>query len=192
MKKKIVFAFFCFFGFVTMNAQIKKVPSKIHIPQERKFLPFDNNLNLKIIKQHIKEEKFCYGVQLSTTVIIPPQNPKSARAFTGYYLTSQYVKVEGSYLRSNGFLLRSDKNFDRTRGNNYEILIYPDASDPKKVDKNQVKLTWNSPEKGLHTFHLQNVPLRYLPYGILITGDYNIKGMVFGVSISLVPGNCLK
>ena len=192
MKTKITLMIaFMFFGLAILHAQIKKPPLKTPVPQERRFFPLDNNLNLETIKQHIKDKKFCYVVKLSTTVIIPPEYPQAVMGITGYYSTTQYLRVERSYLRSNGLMLRSDKNYNRAQGNNYEVLIYPDASDSKKVDKNQVKLTWNSPEKGLQTFHLQNVSMRYLPYGILITGDYDIKGMVFGVSLALMPGDCL-
>lgn len=175
----------------TMNAQIptnnKKLPSGITIDPNK----LDANLNLETIKNHIASGKYCYTINLSATAIIPPKNPTPLKAIDAYYSSTKYVRVERNYLRTNGLLVRSDKNFNRNFGNNFEVLIYPQRNDSKKVDKNSVKLTWNIPESQLRTFNLKNVSVQYKPYGILIIGDYEVDGIVFGVSIGLIPTTCL-
>lgn len=170
----------------SFNAQIKKItptlPDNVNLSAD---------LDLDKIKNHITSGEFCYEINLSSTVIIPPKYPKKLAAIDAYYNTTKYVEVERTYLRSNGLLLRSDKNFNRINGNSYEVLIYPDRYDRKKIDKNQVKITWNTPERGLKTFLLKNVSIQYKPYGILIIGDYEIEGVIFGVNIGLIPTTCL-
>ncbi len=174
----------------TLQAQIKKPVLKL--PNDRNInLSLNGNLNMEIIKNHINSGKYCYNLYLSTTVIIPPKNGKHLKEIIGYFGGGKYVKTERNYLRVNDVLLRSDKRYNRSQGDNYEVLIYPERSNPKNIDKNQVKLTWRSPERGLKTFHLKHVSIQYKPYGIIITGDYELDGMIFGVSISLAPGTCL-
>ncbi len=172
------------------NGQIKKNP-KVKIPAKNTITIGSSNLDMEKIKTHISSGTYCYELNVSSTAIIPPKHPQKLKAIDAYFTTTRNVKVERNYLRTNGLLLRSDKAFSRTRGNNYEVLIYPDRSDKRKIDKNQVKITWNTPEKGLNTFHLKNVAIQYKPYGILIIGDYEIDGIVFGVSIGLIPTTCL-
>ncbi len=123
------------------------------------------------------------------TAIFSPKNPKPVKAIDAHYKSTRYVRVEREYLRTNGLLVRSDSDFNRNFGNNFEVLIYPQRRDSKKVDENQVKLTWSIPESRLRTFHLQNVSDNYKPQGILITRDYEVDGIVFGVSIVLIPNS---
>jgi len=190
MKKIIVTIVLIALAFNTGNAQIKK-NTKLKIPTNNRFPITSSNLDLEQIKAHISSGKYCYELNVSSTAIIPPKHPQRLKAIDAYFNTTRNVRVERNYLRTNGLLLRSDKAFNRNRGNNYEVLIYPNRSDKKKIDKNQVKITWNTPEKGLKTFHLKNVSIQYKPYGILIIGDYEIDGIVFGVSIGLIPTTCL-
>ncbi len=189
MKNLTIASLLILFCFTSLQAQITK--KKGALPN-KPFPITSSNLDLEQIKGHINAGTFCYEINVSTTAIIPPKSPRRLKGLDGYYSTSKYVKVERSYLRSNGLMRRSDKNFDRNRGDTYEVLIYPSRSDKRKVDKNQVKLTWRSTEMGLRTFHLKNVAVRYKPYGILIIGDQEIEGTVFGVSIALTPATCLK
>jgi len=174
---------------ISLQAQIKKPNAKL---PNKPFPITSSNLDLEQIKGHIKAGTFCYETKVSTTAIIPPKSPRRLKAIDGHYSTRKYLKVELSYLRTNGLMLRSDKSFDRHRGDNYEVLIYPDRSDKRKVDKNQVKVTWRTAEMGLRTFNLNNVSVQYKPYGILIIGDYETDGTVLGVSIALTPSACLK
>lgn len=191
MKTTILLFALSVFSLSTMNAQIpttnKKIPSGIIINPNK----LDPNLNLETIKNHIASGKYCYTINLSLTAIIPPKNPTPLQAIDAYYSSTRYIKVERNYLRTNGLLVRSDKNFNRNFGNNFEVLIYPQRNDAKKVDENSVKLTWNIPESQLRTFNLKNVSVQYKSYGILIIGDYEVDGIVFGVSIGLIPTACL-
>lgn len=189
MKKLITTLVLVLITLTVSNAQIKK--TKLKIPTNNRFPITSSNLDLEQIKSHIKSGKYCYELNVSSTAIIPPKHPARLKAIDAYFNTTRNVRVERTYLRSNGLLLRSDKSFNRNRGNNYEVLIYPDRSDKRKIDKNQVKITWNIPEKGLKTFLLKNVSIQYKPYGILIIGDYEIDGIIFGVSIGLTPTTCL-
>ena len=188
MKKSInlLFTTLCIIG---MQAQIKPTTK---LPNKNPFPISSSNLDLERIKQHITSNKFCYEVSMSSTAIIPPKQLKAVKAVDGYFSSTKYVKVERNYLRMNGLFLRSDRAYNRSRGETYEILIYPNRSDKRKIDLNQVKLTWRSAEKGLKTFLLKNVNVQYKPYGIVIIGDYEIDGMIFGVTIGLKPGDCLK
>ncbi len=172
------------------NAQIRrdiKLPKKNPITK----LDLSNDLDLNKIKKHIKDGKFCYTVNVSSTAIFPPKYPQAVKAIDARYSSTRYLKVERNYLRTNGLLLRSDNGFNRNRGNNFEVLIYPDRRNSKLVDKNQVKITWRIPESQLRTFNLKNVSVLYKPHGILITGDYEVDGIVFGVSIAVIPTTCL-
>lgn len=180
--------------FIVQNSSFGQIKNeKLKVPSKTEINPalLDGNLNLETIKKHIATGKLCYTVNLGLTAIFPPKNPKPVKALDAHYSSTKYVKVERNYLRTNGLLLRSDKNFNRNHGNNFEVLIYPQRNDSKKIDKNQVKLTWRIPESQLRTFHLENVSVRYKPHGILITGDYDVDGIVFGVSIALVPNGCI-
>ena len=189
--KKVIYTIVLLFLGVTLTAQIKN--EKLKIPSKTEIDPslLSGNLNLETIKKHITTGKLCYTVNLGLTAIFPPKNPTPVKALDAYYSSTRYVKVERNYLRTNGLLLRGDKNFNRNFGNNFEVLIYPQRNDSKKVDKNQVKLTWRIPESQLRTFNLKNVSVRYKPHGILITGDYEVDGIVFGVSIALIPNSCI-
>lgn len=189
MKKIITTIVLVALTFSMVDAQIKN--TKLKIPNNNRFPITSSNLDLEQIKAHIKSGKYCYELNVSSTAIIPPKHPARLKAIDAYYNTTRNVRIERNYLRTNGLLLRSDKAFNRNRGNNYEVLIYPDRSDKRKIDKNQVKITWNTPEKGLKTFHLKNVSIQYKSYGILIIGDYEIDGIIFGVSIGLIPTTCL-
>lgn len=191
MKTHFITVLLILFTLGTTSAQITK--PTIKIPPKKVNIPVDlsGTLDLEKIKSHIKNGKFCYTVNVSSTAIFPPKHPKPVKAVDAYYSSTRYLKVERTYLRSNGLLLRSDKGFNRNRGNNYEVLIYPDRRNPKLVNKNQVKITWRIPESQLRTFHLQNVSVRYERHGILITGDYKVDGVVFGVSIGIIPTTCL-
>lgn len=189
--KKIILVLSIVLITTTSFSQIKntnsKLPSGVNINPQL----LDGNLNLETIKKHIKTGKLCYTINTSMTAIFPPKNPTPVKAIDAYYNSTKYVKVERSYLRSNGLLLRSDKNFNRNFGNNFEVLIYPQRRDSKKVDENQVKLTWRIPESQLRTFNLKNVSVKYKPHGILIIGDYEVDGIIFGVSIALIPNSCI-
>ncbi len=187
--KKIIIALllmgFCHQG---IQAQIK---SKAKLPNNGSFPITSSNLDLEQIKGHINSGKFCYTINASMTAIFPPKSLNPVKAVDGHYNSTKYVKVERTYLRTNGLLVRSDKDFNRNFGNNFEVLIYPQRRDSKKVDENQVKLTWRIPESRLRTFHLQNVSVRYKRHGILINGDYEVDGIVFGVTIALIPNGCI-
>ncbi|WP_027077649.1 hypothetical protein [Maribacter antarcticus] len=172
-------------------AQIRNENVKIPPKGTVNLANYDGNLNLETIKKHITSGKLCYTINLSLTAIMPPKKATPVKAIDTHYASTKYVKVEREYLRSNGLLLRSDKRFNRNFGNNFEVLIYPQRNDKKKVDKNQVKLTWKIPESQLRTFNLKNVSVQYKPHGILITGDYEVDGIVFGVSIALIPNSCI-
>ncbi|NER18697.1 hypothetical protein [Spongiivirga citrea] len=190
MKNFITICLMLLFTISIVNAQIRR---DIKLPKKTPITKYDlnNNLDLEKIKNHIKSNKFCYTVNVSSTAIFAPKYPNPVKAVDAYYTSTKYLKVERSYLRTNGLLLRSDKTFNRSQGNNYEVLIYPDRRNPKLVNKNQVKLTWRIPESQLRTFNLKNVSVQYKPHGILITGNYEVDGIVFGVSIALVPTTCL-
>jgi len=190
MKKIITVLTIALVVLTTMNAQIKK--PKINTGTTVDLSQLDGNLNLETIKGHIKSGKLCYTINAGVTAIIPPDHPKPVKGIDAYYSSTQYVKIERSYLRTNGKLFRSDKGFNRNQGNYFEILINPKRNDPKKVDVNQVKLTWRIPESQLRTFLLKNVSVQYKRHGILITGDYEVDGIVLGASIALVPTACLK
>ena len=172
-------------------AQIKNTSKKIPTGGGINPQLLDGNLNLETVKKHINSGKLCYTINASMTAIFPPKNPSPVKAVDAHYNATKYVKVERNYLRTNGLLLRSDKNFNRNFGNNFEVLIYPQRSDSKKVDENQVKLTWRIPESQLRTFNLKNVSVKYKPHGILIIGDYEVDGIIFGVSIALIPNSCI-
>ena len=191
MKKIFLIIILILVGQISSYGQIKN--EKLKIPSKTKIDPslLSGNLNLETIKKHITTGKLCYTVNLGLTAIFPPKNPTPVKALDAYYSSTRYVKVERNYLRTNGLLLRGDKNFNRISGNTFEVLIYPDRRDSKKVDKNQVILTWRIPESQLRTFSLKNVSVRYKPHGILITGDYEVDGIVFGVSIALIPNSCI-
>lgn len=184
-------------AFTSANAQIKKINrSKINktvnIKQNKINYNFKNQyLDLETIKSNIKSGKKCYALNVSSTAIVPPKYPKSVKAIDAYYSTSQYIRVERDYLRSNGLLLRSDAGFAKYRGNNYEVIIYPLSRNKKEIDQRRVKITWNIPGSGVQTFTLRHVSIQYKTYGILIIGDYNVNGIIFGVSISLTPTGCL-
>lgn len=189
--KKIVLTlsivFITTFSFAQIKNTTQKIPSGGGINPEL----LDGNLNLETIKKHINSGKLCYTLNVSMTAIVPPKNPTPVKAIDGYYNSTKYVKVERNYLRTNGLLLRSDKEFNRNFGNSFEVLIYPQRRDSKKVDENQVKLTWRIPESQLRTFNLKNVAVQYKPHGILIIGDYEVDGIIFGVSIALIPNGCI-
>ncbi len=191
MKKLMPILVLSLLGTTFSSAQIKndklKNPSQVQIDPAL----LDGNLNLETIKKHIKSGKLCYTINTSMTAIFPPKNPKPVKAVDAHYKSTRYVRVEREYLRTNGLLVRSDSDFNRNFGNNFEVLIYPQRRDSKKVDENQVKLTWSIPESRLRTFHLQNVSVRYKSHGISITGDYEVDGIVFGVSIALIPNSCV-
>jgi len=180
----------------SVNAQIKvknnAIKNKINLGYNKTHLSF-GPLNLLTIKNNIKNRKSCYVMHLSTTAIIPPKNGQYLKDMVGYFGGSKYVKFERNHLRINDLLLRSDKNFSKLYGNNFEILIYSDIRNPKEINKNMVKLSWKLPETGniVQTFNLRDVTIIYKPYGILITGNYNINGVLFGVSISITPSTCL-
>ena len=176
------------FCMVALEAQIKK--PMVNVPGGSE-LKLTTDLNLETIKGHIRNKTFCYTLHLSSTAIVPPKHPQPLKALDAYYSSTNYVIVERDYLRSNGLLLRSDTGFNRNAGNTYEVLIYPERADKRNVDVNRVKLTWRSPERGLNTFHLKNVSVSYKSYGILIIGDYEIDGLVFGVTLALTPGSCI-
>lgn len=184
-------------AFTSANAQIKKINrSKINktvnIKQNKINYNFKNQyLDLETIKSNIKSGKKCYALNVSSTAIVPPKYPKSVKAIDAYYSASQYIRVERDYLRSNGLLLRSDAGFAKYRGNNYEVIIYPLSRNKKEIDQRRVKITWNIPGSGVQTFTLRHVSIQYKTYGILIIGDYNVNGIIFGVSISLTPTGCL-
>lgn len=159
MKKLIPILVLSLFGTIFSNAQIK-------------------NYKLKKLSQ----------VQIDPA-ILPPKNPKSVKVVDAHYKSPGYVRVEREYLRTNGFLIRSYNNFNRNFGSNLEVQIYTKCRDSKKVDDNQIKLTWRIPESRSRTFYLQNVSDNYKPQGILITRDYEVYNMVFGVSIALIPNS---
>jgi len=184
-------------GVGTLNAQTKR--SKVTrpttpIPSRPITLPpgtLNGNLNLEKIKQDLKSGKLCYMTTLSTNTIFPPKNPKAVKDIVGYFISSG-IRHERNYLGVNAKLLRSDKRFSSSSADYYEILIYPQPGKPQLVNKNQVKLTWRSAENGLKTFNLKNVSVQYKPYGILITGDFEIgKKTMTGVSIGIIPQQCI-
>ena len=122
------------FTFFSVSAQIKRPTVKI--PDNRRVNPslLDKNLNLTTIKNNIKANKSCYLMYLSTTTILPPKNGARLKEVVGYFGGGKYIKVERDYLRINDLLLRSDNRFSRSAGNNYEVLIYPERSNPSKID----------------------------------------------------------
>ncbi|QXP50492.1 hypothetical protein [Cellulophaga sp. HaHa_2_1] len=192
MKNLILIIAIVLTGISVSSAQIRneniKIPSKTPINPSL----LDGNLNLETIKKHISSGKLCYTINMGLTAIFPPRNLTPVRAIDARYAATNLVMVEQNYLRSNGLLLRSDKNFNRNFGNNFEVLIYPKRNDSKKIDENQVKLTWNIPESQLRTFNLINVSIRYKPNGILITGSYEVDEIIFGISIALIPNSCIN
>jgi len=179
------------------SAQIKnsnkiKLHNRVNLPNNNLNIDVNHQyLNLETIKANIKSGKQCYQINVSSTAIIPPKYPKAVTAIDAYYSTGNYLKVEGKYLRTNGLLLRSDYGFKKYRGNNYEVLIYPSSYNKKEIDQRRVKITWHIPGQGVQTFMLRHVSIQYKTYGILIIGDYNVNGIIFGVSISLIPTSCL-
>lgn len=192
MKKVITLFSIFLLTVLSVQAQIKK--PVIKLPNNNNLEGLSSNLDMNQIKNHINTSTFCYKVNLTSTAIIPPNTSSSGQILTAidtYYTHTGYLKTEKNYLRVNGLLLRSDKGFSRHSGNSYEVLLYPDSSDSKKIDKNMVKITWRTPEKGLKTFHLKHVDVQYKSYGILIIGNYEIDSIVFGVSLSLIPTTCL-
>jgi len=192
MKNLILIIAIVLTGISVSSAQIRneniKIPSKTPIDPSL----LDGNLNLETIKKHISSGKLCYTINMGLTAIFPPRNLTPVKAIDTRYAATNLVMVEQNYLRSNGLLLRSDKNFNRNFGNNFEVLIYPKRNDSKKIDENQVKLTWNIPESQLRTFNLINVSIRYKPHGILITGSYEVDEIIFGISIALIPNSCIN
>jgi len=186
-----------FVGIGTVNAQIKKpkipITNGTTITKPLNLPPWalDNNLNLEKIKQHLKNRKMCYMTSLATNVIFPSGGGKVVRNMQGRFASSS-IFHERDYLRLNTRLLRSDKRFNPSQADTYEVLIYPQRSKSHLVDKNRVKLTWRSPENGLNTSYLKNVSVQYKSYGILITGDYEINGKTMvGVSIAITPQGCI-
>ncbi len=172
------------------NTKKINLTKKVYLPKDR--LNLNNQyLNLETIKSNIKSRKKCYNIDVSSTAIIPPKYPKYVKSIDAYYSARGYVFVELNYLRTNGLLLRSDVSFSKFKGNNYEVLIYPESNNKKKIDKNRIKITWHMPDQGVQTFNLRHVSIQYKTYGILIIGDYDINGVITGVSISLTPTNCL-
>jgi len=198
MKNSIKTLAIIIFTITSVTAQIKvnKLPKKINLPNDKVYFNPNQYLDLETIKRDIKSGKKCYKINSSSSAIIPPKYPKRVKAIDAYYTSSQYVRVEGVYLKSNGLLLRSDAGFSKYRGNNYEILIYPSSANKKEIDQRRIKITWNMPNEGTQTytrqtFTLRHVSIQYKTYGILIIGDYNINGIIFGVAISLIPTDCL-
>ncbi len=192
MKKTFTLAVLFLFALASVQAQIS-LPNngkdtRVKIPQQTRnignLLP---HLDLESIKNHIAEKKYDYHINLTLTAIIPPKHPTRLKAVNMYYKANNDVKVERNYLRVNGLLLRGDHAFRVSSGNNFEVLIYPDRNDKRFIDKNGIKITWRSPEKGLQTFNLKNVSIQYKKYGILIIGEYEIDGIIFGASIALHP-----
>ncbi len=184
-------------GMGALNAQIKKPrisPNTANIPSRPVSLPsgtLNNTINLESIKQHLKNKKMCYVTSLAANVTFPAGGGNRVKNIQGRFVDGS-IREERNYLRLNTKLLRSDQGFNTSRGDTFEVLIYPDRSNAQLVDKNQVKLTWRSPENGLKTFNLRNVSVSYKPYGILITGDYEIDGKTLvGVSIGIIPEACL-
>ncbi|WP_405248048.1 hypothetical protein [Cellulophaga sp. Asnod2-G02] len=192
MKNLILIISIVLTGISVSSAQIRneniKIPSKTPIDPSL----LDGNLNLETIKKHISSGKLCYTINMGLTAIFPPRNLTPVKAIDTRYAATNLVMVEQNYLRSNGLLLRSDKNFNRNFGNNFEVLIYPKRNDSKKIDENQVKLTWNIPESQLRTFNLINASIRYKPHGILITGSCEVDEIIFGISIALIPNSCIN
>lgn len=186
-----------FIGTGAMNAQIKKPkisPNTGNIPTRPVNLPpgtLNNNINLESIKQHLANKKVCYVTSLAANITFPAGGGNRVKNIQGRFVNGG-IKHERNYLRLNTTLLRSDRGFNTARGDTFEVLIYPQRSNAQLVDKNQVKLTWRSPENGLKTFNLKNVSVSYKPYGMLITGDYEIDGKTLvGVSIGIIPEACL-
>ncbi|WP_273567986.1 hypothetical protein [Maribacter halichondriae] len=147
-------------------------------------LPSRGSLNLDIILDDFKSKKRSYHMNVSTTAIM---NTGHVFPIVGYSL-NQYTYWEvGStgYWRADNRIKRSDSGFSAS--NHFEVLVYPNRSAPELVDQNGIKITWRSPEMGLHTFILENVSVYYVTNGILINGSYKIKDTPIGVSISITP-----
>jgi hypothetical protein len=197
--KKLLVITLLFACFTAVNAQVKPLNNLSKYKVNKKItdnnitLPLNQPLNLVTIKNNINNNSSCYLMSLSTTVIIPPKNGQYLKDMVGYFVSGRYIKVERNYLRVNELLLRSDKNFSKVQGNNFEVLIYPDSGNPKEINKRMVKLSWKLPETGniVQTFQLRDVNIVYKTYGILITGNYEINGVLFGVSIGITPTTCL-
>lgn len=87
------------FNVTVLQAQITKPVVKL--PEDWRIrILLDNNLHLEIIKGHIKNRKYCYTLQLSSTVFIPPKNPQQVREITGRLLHQFIITKDRTQLRS--------------------------------------------------------------------------------------------
>jgi len=199
MKNSIKLFIIAVLTITVANAQIKNsnkinLHKTINLPKDKVYYNPKQYLDLETIKSGIKSGKKCYNINLTSTAIIPPKYPKMVQAVDAYYMGNRYVKVERDYLRSNGLLLRSDAGFKRYKGNNYEVLIYPNRYNKKEIDQKRIKITWHvivNGTRSIQTFLLRHVSVQYKPYGILIIGDYNVNGIIVGVSIAITETTCL-
>ncbi len=198
MKNSVKILIIALLAITSATAQIKtkviKRNNKIKIRRNQPTINLKQYLDLETIKKNITSNKACYAITLTSTAIIPPKYPKMVQAVEAYYIGNGYVKVERDYLRSNGLLLRSDAAFERYKGNNYEVLIYPNRNNKKEIDQKRIKITWHVNVNGtrsVQTFLLRHVSVQYKPYGILIIGDYNVGGIITGVSIAITETTCL-
>ncbi len=168
------------------NAQIKN--SKLKLPSDTN-LSIDPNLNLDKIKGHLKSGDYCYDAQVGTTAIIPPKTGGVQLVPVIGYLITNKIREGNGQLVVEGTLLKNTNGY--TRGDSYTIYITPDRSDKKKIDKENIFISWGLSGERLGRFQLKNVSVQYKPYGIVLIGNYEVNGILIGVNLSLSPVACL-
>ena len=172
--------------FNIMNAQIKN--DKLKLPS-RNNLSLDPNLNLDKIKVHLKSGDYCYDAQVGTTAIIPPKTGGVQLVPIIGHLMTNDIREGNGQLIVEGTLKNSTYGF--ARGDSYTIYITPESGDKKKIDKDNIFISWGLSGERLGWFQLKNVSVQYKPYGIVLIGNYEVNGILVGVNLSLSPVACL-
>lgn len=169
------------------NAQIKN--NKLKLPSDNNLTSLDPNLNLDKIKGHLKSGDYCYDAYVGTTAIIPPKTGGVRLVpIIGYLMTNKITEGYGQ-LVVEGLLKNSTYGY--ARGDSYTIYITPERGDTKKIDKNNIFISWVLSGERLGRFQLKNASVQYKPYGIVVIGNYEVNGILIGVNLSISPVACL-
>ena len=173
------------------SAQIK--PNRVKLPNQIDpkidLTKVNSNLDLEKVKKHIQDGTYCYELTLSSTVLFHPKGRLPIKAIDARFTLQGYTTVLRNSLKSNGKLLRRDKSY--RNGDTYTVFINQDPRDPKKVHRTGVFVTWNSSDVDRRTQQLKDVVVKYKPWGIFITGNYEANGSLVGISMVLTPQTCL-
>ena len=177
---------------IQVNAQIiprPKIPkgiknkTKVKIEKPNPQL-MNQDLNYYQIEYNSKNNKKCYNTY--TTLNFVDDN---GQGFVGY--SNSLIEFKRNGMLLNRMPFTGNGSTRATAQTNYlDVAIHPKSDLHASIDKNNILISGYS-GLGNRVFTLQNVKIIRSKTNILITGSVKFRGASFGISISILQGDCL-